>query len=178
MDFLKGKTADMLTKLAGVGTGFIAWETAATAKYNNPLYYPNYPGPFSVQRFADALSGIIGVDATKALLGPSVSGWQAQGMRGIRPNPIGAINKISMTGVGLYIINQILKDAIPQYRHFDAIPELIDAVAAGLGVGGAIGGALIQSQAKEQDIQVHHRQAQLEKPLSSPCTVTKKQENE
>lgn len=128
MDILGGKTGDTVTTLGAVGIGILAWEAAATGKYNRANY-----SLFSISRFSDALSGLIGKDLALKITGNPTGA-------DMHPNFFGWANKITGSGVIGYIVNQVLKAYVPKYKDFDAIAEFVDKVTAAIAVGGVVGG--------------------------------------
>lgn len=131
-------------KLLGIGvfTGAatISWCTQSTAKlaeFNKQHGYSQPYDIFNKYRWVDALAGILGYDLVKRMF-PE---WQGSPEnKTFKPNPFGWLNKTTIgAGVG-YAVNQMLKENVPEYRKLDMIPELIDALLAGVTVGSAIGG--------------------------------------
>lgn len=134
MDF-SDKQEGMIETGVAVGTGILAWENAATAKWakNNPVQPYSL---FSLYRFQDALCGLIGKDLTGKIFGEDMSARGAD----FKPNIMGAINKTSMTGVGVLIIDSILKAVVPAYKKLPAVSSVVKGAGMGLTAGGIVGG--------------------------------------
>jgi hypothetical protein len=138
MELLTEKNENLLGTGIAVGTGILGWELAATLKYALPNDILHYSGgipysPFSQQRFADAVAGLIGNGMTKKIF-PS---WT--GAADFKPNLMGFLNKITYTGAALLIADKILSN-VKQYRDFPLAQTIISNAGKGLTVGGIVGG--------------------------------------
>ena len=136
VDILGGSAEQVIQKIVSIGTGVAAWEYQATAKYAeyNEAYKGGY-SLFSTQRFGDALAGILGNQLTRKI----IPGWG--GAADFKPNPLGAINKTSVTGGALLFADAFLRKTWDIYRNdLDMIPDIVQAVGIGVTVGGIVGG--------------------------------------
>jgi hypothetical protein len=130
MDFgLKGETLHLATGLTSLGVGIAAWEYQATSKYSRQS---GYAGLLNKARFEDALAGLVGNKAVRAM------DSTYQGMADFRPSPLGAINKTSIGGAILKIFNLATRKMTEKY--IEPLPDFLDAAANGLIAGGIIGG--------------------------------------
>jgi hypothetical protein len=135
MEF-SAKTEGWITTGVAVGTGILAWEAAATAKFAPWAKANNVPyGLLTQHRFADALGLTIGYDAAHAIFPsePCAKGYQTF-------NLMGAVNKTSMTGVAVLVADAILREVVPEYKKLDGIPSAVKGAGLGLTAGGIIGG--------------------------------------
>lgn len=134
MDF-SDKQENMIQTGTAVGIGILAWENAATAKWakDNPVQPYSL---FGLYRFKDALCGLIGKDLAGKIFNEDMSGRGAD----FRPNIMGAINKTSMTGVGILIVDNILKAVVPEYKKLPAVSSFVKGAGMGLTAGGIVGG--------------------------------------
>jgi hypothetical protein len=132
MEF-SAKTEHWMETGTTIGTAVLAWENAATAKYAaaNPQGY----SLFSMQRFGDALAGIIGHDLTFQIFGGK---WG--GKADFKPNIFGAINKTSVSGGIILAVDAILKEVFPEYRKLDGVPAIVKGAGLGITIGGVVGG--------------------------------------
>lgn len=140
MDLTSNGKLDKIAKYgAGIGIGYLAWQSAATAKYP----YSSSIGLISQHRFIDALSGIIGAP-TANQLSTSIFGAGAYQMQGGPAgtvfSPFKTLNTITFTGAGLLIANSILKDNVSAYRRFPLVPEVVQGAGWGALIGGILGG--------------------------------------
>jgi hypothetical protein len=129
------KTTNLIHTATAVGVGVIAWESQATSKWaaNNPVQPYSL---FSMYRFKDAVCGLVGKQIAGKIFNEDMSARGAD----FKPTPFGAINKTSMAGIALSIVNKALTDAWPAYRKFPLISEIVGGAGLGLAVGGVIGG--------------------------------------
>jgi hypothetical protein len=130
---ISAKTEHWIETGTAVGTGILAWENAATAKWAQKVG-PTYGSLFSKNRFCDALAGIIGNQATKAI----VPSWT--GVADMHPNLFGALNKTSLSGAAILVADAILREVIPQYNRLDGIPSIVKGAGMGILGGGIVGG--------------------------------------
>jgi len=130
MDF-SDKQEGWIETGTAIGTGILAWEAAATQKY-----VANYGkgSLFQKARFADALAGLIGNELTKKIF----PDWQ--GAADLSPNIMGAINKFSMTGAAILIIDAIVKAVVPEYKKLPAVSSIVKGAGMGVLGGGIVGG--------------------------------------
>lgn len=134
MDF-SDKQENMIETGTAIGTGVAAWINASTAKWAQGNPHPDYT-IFSLYRFEDALCGLIGKDLAGKVMGKDFSGRGAD----FKPNIMGALNKTSITGVGVLIIDSILKAVVPQYKKLPVVSSVVKGAGMGLTAGGIIGG--------------------------------------
>lgn len=135
MEF-SSKTENWITTGVAVGTGILAWESAATAKFVPWSKANNVPyGLLTKHRFADALGLTIGYDAAHALFPdqPCAKGYQTF-------NLMGAINQTSVSGVVILVADAVLREVVPQYKHLDGIPSAVKGAGLGMTAGGILGG--------------------------------------
>ena len=130
MDF--SETHEKLIESASAaGVGLIAWMYSATSKYGTG---PNYAGnAITKWRFEDALAGLIGNQAVRAI-DPTWTGGAT-----FHPNALGWLNKGFISGIALTIADAFLTE-IKQYRDLPGVHSVVKGAAWGLILGSAIGG--------------------------------------
>jgi hypothetical protein len=153
MEFLGKDATKTLVPLTGFGVGLLAWEYQATSKWIPGWGPGGPPGGYNLLsrwRFADALGALIGTDLVRKS-GIGGSKWNNGNVQLFNPNAMGWLNKTFGAGIALKIANALIRKYVKAYENVDAIPDMIDAAANGLAVGGAIGGIFDPSPSQGQN---------------------------
>jgi hypothetical protein len=126
---LSQKAYDALGAIATVGTGVLAWMYESTKKYSYGTGVP------LKRRLEDAIGNTLG-NSVVTTIDPSYTG-----SADLHPNFWGWANKAVGAGILLGIADYLGGELIPAYsKDLDGFRNVVQGVATGLVVGGAIGG--------------------------------------
>lgn len=123
---LSAKNETLLQNAATLGVGILAWEKEATRGSTESM--------FSVNRFGDALAGMIGNSNVKKII-PNYTGSGE-----FNPKPMGWINGTTAMGAMALVADWILDSNVDQYRKLPAAQSLLKGAGYGALVGGIVGG--------------------------------------